>query len=289
MDKYKLLEVYAENLSNAVKREEYLRAAKQFLDSARGPGRKHIEDYITSLKEKGYKPGTVNLHFRVIRRLYAVNNKHWPFKRGEAPVMKQRDEYRPQVSVAIIQGMIEAAKAGRLYPEQRTFLALSTIYGMRRTEMSNVRAKDVNLRKDSLYVATLKGGRERYHLIPPEINPVLAKHDFNVFYCPSTMGRMFRRILAMSGYRELKDVKMGWHAVRRALTMGLVDAGVSVLMLQIFMRWQGGVNEGMEMPARYYGNVVITTGESEPVLQEARVDEQIFEKHPFLPFWRDNA
>jgi hypothetical protein len=42
----------------------------------------------------------------------------------------------------------------------------------------------------------------------------------------------------------------------------------------------------MEMPARYYGNVVVDLDETGPVLEEAKGDEEIFEKHPFLPYWR---
>ena len=288
MDKYEILDAYAENLSSAVRRESYLSIARQFLDFAPGPGRRYIDAYIGHLQKRGFKSGTVNLHFRVIRRLYAVNNKRWPFKRGEAPVIKELDEYRPQLSYEIIEGMVAAAKAGCLYPGQRTFLALSTIYGMRREEMSNIEAKDVNLRRSSLYVATLKEGRQQYHHIPPEIKPILANHDFNEFYCVGTLTRVFRRILVMSGYRELKGVPMGWHAIRRALTVGLVNAGVPMLAVKAFLRWKSGTDK-MEIPARCFGNVVITTNEAEPVLKTAKGDEEIFEKHPFLPFWRDDG
>lgn len=284
MDKAKLLARYERNLSNSNNKAHYLRMAKQFLDNCRGPGRRSIEAYIASLRER-YKPGTVNLHFRVIRRLYAVNGMEWEFTRGEAPVIKELDEYRPQLGLDIIEQMICRAKTGKLYPSQQTFIALSTIYGLRREEMANIRAKDVNLRKSSIYIATVKSGRERYHLIPPEIKPIIAAHDFDQVYPLGTLSVMFKRIIVMSGYRELRRVRLGWHTVRRSLLTGLVDAGVNVLAAKAFLRWRGGEGD-TAMPARYYGNVVITSQDSEPVLQTAKGDEAIFEKHPFLSFWR---
>lgn len=284
MDKAKLLQAYERNLSNARNKAYYLRVAKDFLDHSKGLDRSHIEAYIDSLKER-YKPGTVNLIFRVIRRLYAVNGLTWEFRHGEAPIIKELDEYRPQLGPDIIQQMIYRAKEGKLYTAQRTFLALSMTYGLRREEMANIRTKDVNLRKNSLYVATLKHGRERYHLIPLEIKPIIALHDFDQVYPVGTVSAMFKRIIIMSGYRELRHVRLGWHTIRRALLTGLIDAGVPVLAARAFLRWRGSEGD-MQMPARYYGNVVITSKDAEPVLQTAQGDHAIFEKHPFLPFWR---
>jgi len=259
--------------------------AGRFLDGCKGSGRLHIERYIESLRER-YKPGTVNLHFRVIRRLYAVNGLEWEFTRGEAPVIKELDEYRPQLSPDIIEQMAYRAKTGKLYPEHQTFIALSTIYGLRREEMANIRAKDVNLRKSSIYISTLKSGRERYHLIPKEIKPIIAAHNFDQVFPLGSLSVMFKRIIVHSGYRDLKKVRLGWHTVRRALVTGLVDNGCPLVALKAFVRWRSGEGE-MAMPSRYYGNVMITAKDNEPVLQTARGDEEIFEKyHPFLQFWR---
>lgn len=282
--KNKLLAKYTDNLAISANKNHYLRFARGFLDNANGLDRASIDQYIAELR-KGYGPGTVNFAFRVIRTVFAVNKLNWEYRRGEVPVIKQRDEYRPQLSPHVIEMMIVAAKNGRLFPDEQCFLALSTIFGLRRGELANLRPADINLRSGAIYVATLKSGRERYHLIPQEIHPYIAAHDFNQRYAVATLSQMFKRILAKSGAGTLRKSQPGWHAVRRALWDGLVDAGVNLLAARAFLRWKGATGD-MDMPARYFGNVILDLTETGPVLEEAKGDEEIFEKHPFLPFWR---
>ena len=285
-DKALLLQRYANNLANSTNRNHLLSYARHFLDNAHGLDRHSIDEHLEVLrKSKKYGPGTINFAFRVIRRLYAVNGLPWEYRMGEAPVIREHDEYRPQLGLDIIEHIIWKAKNDQLYPEQRTFLALSTIYGLRREEMANIRAEDVNLRENSIYIATVKSGRERYHLIPPEIKPVIAAHNFNQVYAPGTVSSKFKRIIAMSGYRELRRVRLGWDTIRRALWTGLIDSGVHMLAAGAFMGRRSGEGD-MQVPARYSGNVVITAKDAEPVLNTAKGDEEILEKHPFLPFWR---
>jgi len=284
LDKKKLLRVYAENLAKSDNRNHYLTYAQRFLDSADGLDRASVDRFIADL-QLNYRPSSVNFAFRVIRRLFNVNDLPWPYRKGEAPAIGQRDEYRPQLSARIIEMMITAAKTDRLLPHEQCFLALSTIYGLRREELAKLQAEDVNLKHGSIYVNTRKKGRERYHLIPEEIRPYIEAHDFNEHWAVATMTQVFKRILIKSGAGELRKHRLGWHSIRRAILDGLIDSGVSVLGARAFLRWKGGEG-GIEMPQRYYGNVVVDLGETGPVLEEAKGDEEIFEKHPFLPFWR---
>jgi len=287
IDKDALLEKYADNLSKAANKNQYLRYAHDFLEHADGLTRASIDLYIELLRKK-HKPGTVNFAFRVIRRLFAVNQLPWEYRQGEAPAIGQRDEYRPQLSPQIIEMMIAAAKSGNLYPEESAFLATSTVYGLRREEIVNLRPDDVRLSSGSIYIATIKFGRERYHLIPPEIKPYLAAHNFSQKYGLATVSVMFGRILTKSGLKELRGLRLGWHSIRRAVFDGLINSGVNLLAARSFLRWKSATGE-MAMPSRYYGNVVIDLDGSKPVLEEAKGDEEIFEKHPFLLFWRGNG
>ena len=288
MDKDKLLAAYIKNLANASDPVTYIRRARDFLAHTRGFDKASVSEYIADLPGRcNYKPGTINNIFGVIRRVYAVNGIPWEFNRGEAPPVKQRDEYRPQLAFEIIQGMVEAAKAGRLYPAQQTFLALSTTYGLRQMEMANIRSKDINLHRHSIYIATLKSGRERYHIIPPEIQPYIASYDFDNGYAASSIETFYKKALIGAGYPELAKVKrVGWHAIRRSLVTGLTDNGLDPFKLAAFLRWKS-VSRELAMPSRYYGNVVLSSKDSAPMLQEAASDEEIFAKyHPFLSYWR---
>jgi integrase len=265
-----------------------LKVAQLFLDSVNSLDRVAIDSYVADLKEH-YKPGTVNFRFRVIRRLFEVNGLPWEYRRGEAPMIKQRDEYRPQLPPENIQAMIGAATSGKLLPYEACFLALSTTYGLRRSEIANLQPEDINLKKGSIYVATMKFGRERYHLIPDEIMPYIEAHDFNERFSLATMNVIFKRILRLSVAPRAKALQVSWHAVRRALWEGLMRSGLDPLAASKFMRWRTASSD-MAMPARYYGNVVVDLSDENkavPVLNEAKGDLEIFEKHPFLPFWRE--
>jgi len=285
MDKAALLSKYEANLANSNGRVHYLNYAKAFLEHAEGLSRESVDTYIASLRKKGRRPGTINFAFRVVKRLFSVNGLPWDYRHGEAPAIGQRDEYRPQLSPQVVGMMIAAAKNGKLYPDECTFLACSTIYGLRREEMANLRPPDVNLNSRSIYIATVKFGRERYHMIPPAILPYLEAHKFSDSYGLSTLTQMFHRILIKSGLKELTKRRLGWHSIRRSVFDGLINNGVNPMAARAFLRWKSAFGD-MAMPARYYGNVVIGLNGSEPVLEEAKGDEEIFEVHPFLKFWR---
>ncbi len=283
-----LLAAYEANLAGSPYRGNLLRYARAFLETAPDLHRASIDQYLAILTETS-SPGTVNYAFRVLRRLYAVNNLPWPYQRGEAPAIKERDEYRPQLDPSVVADLVSAAKAGRLYPQEACFLALSTTYMLRREEICNIGPRDVDLQERFLYVATVKSGRERYHLIPGEIIPILGKHDFSEHYAVSTASTMFQRILRKGApYISAKEAKgLGWHAIRRAVAQGLADNGLSPLALIKFGRWRTNAGD-MAMPVRYYGNVVVGK-KKRAVTDEAKSDEEAFEKHPFLPLWRDDA
>ena len=286
MNKEIILAKYADNLSNSSNKNHCLSYAKNFLDHADGLDRASVDRYLEVLRRKGRKPGTINFAFRVVRRLFVVNGVAWEYHRGEAPPIGQRDEYRPQLSADIIRVMTEAAISGKLHEDESCFLASSTIYGLRREEMVDLKPEDVDLANGAIYVSTVKHGRQRYHLVPPEVKPYLAAHDFSQRYSLSGMSQLFWRVVNNSGLGGLKSQRLGWHSIRRAVLNGLIDNGVNPFATRSFLRWKGASSAEMAMPARYYGNVVVNLNGNTPVLEEAAGDEEIFQKHPFLPMWR---
>jgi integrase len=288
VEKKNILEKYADNLSNSGNKAHYLSYARDFLEQSDDLNRISVDRYLDALRKKGRKPGTINFAFRVIRRMFTVNNLPWEYSRGEAPAIGQRDEYRPQLSIDIIKVMIAAAKSGQVYPDEACFLALSTTYGLRREEMVNLTPEDVDLANRAIYVRTVKFGRQRYHLVPPEIHSYLEKHDFSQVYGLATVSQMFHKILNKAGLGVLNSQRLGWHSIRRAVYDGLVNNRVNALAARAFLRWKSAPGE-MAMPARYFGNVVIGLEGSKPVLEEAKGDEEIFELHPYLEFWRKDG
>jgi integrase len=285
MNKAELLKKYESNLAGASRKNHYLSYAKGFLDYADKLDKESINAYIKKLKRQGRAPGTLNFAFRVIRRLFMVNGLEWPFRRGEAPPIGQREEDKPALAPEIIKMMIAAAKNGKLNDDESCFLALSTVYGLRREEMCDLKPVDFDFKHNNVFVTTIKMGRQRYHLIPEEIKPYLEKHDFSKHYTDTAMSQMFWRIINKSGLESFKSEKLGWHAIRRALITLLHQAGLDPFTVHQFMRWKGAERE-LAMDTRYHATHFVGLEGTKVVALEAQSDKDVFKKHPLLKFWK---
>jgi len=181
--------------------------------------------------------------------------------------------------------MVEAAKDDRLDTAPACFLALSTVYGLRREEMCALESGDVDLKHGSIFISTIKHGRERYHLIPAEIKPYLEAHDFSKSYNLTQMSRLFWVIVNGSGLEALKPQRLGWHSIRHTVKTLLDDSGLSLIAVHQFMRWKGAERE-FAMDVRYHASHFVGLDGARVVTEEAESDKEIFEKHPLLQFWR---
>lgn len=285
MDKQALLEKYAASLPDSPFRNHYVSYARSFLDYADGLDKESVNRYLAKLKREGKAANTINFAFGVIRRLFIVNKLDWDFRRGEAPQVGQRDVSKPALDPELIKVMIGAARDGKLDADPSCFLALSTIYALRREEMCDLESGDLDLKADTIFISTAKFGRERYHLIPPEIKPFLEAHDFSTRYSLQQMSQMFWRVVNGSGLEALKPHRLGWHSIRRTVKTGLDDSGLSIYAVHSFMRWKG-VDREFAMDLRYHATHFIGLEGTTVVTDEAESDREIFLKHPFLQFWR---
>ena len=287
MPQTELLEKYASNLPDSRYRNYYISCASKFLNSADGLDKKSINKYLARLKRQGKSAGTINFTFRVIRTLFNVNKLDWPFRRGEAPQIGQRDEYKPALDPELIKVMIEAAKNGKLDNSLSCFLALSTVYGLRREEMCDLEPGDLDFTANTIFISTAKFGRERYHLIPDEIKPYLERHDFNERYSPLQMSQLFWRIVNGSGLGALKPQRLGWHSIRRTVKTLLDDSGLSPYSVHSFMRWKG-VEREFAMDVRYHASHFVGLEGTRLITEEAQSDKEVFEHHPLLLYWRQS-
>ena len=280
-----LLQKYASNLPDDRYRNHYVSYARAFLNSADALDKESINRYLAKLKRQGKSPGTVNFAFRVIRTLFNVNKLDWPFRRGESPQIGQRDEYKPALGPELIRIMVEAARNGKLDTSPACFLALSSVYGLRREELCDLEPGDVDLKADTIFVSTVKFGRERYHLIPVEIKPYLEGHDFSKRYNLTQMSQMFWVVVNRSGLEALKPQRLGWHSIRHTVKTLLDDSGLSPYAVHDFMRWKA-VDRGFAMDIRYHASHFVGLDGTRVVTEEAESDKEIFEKHPLLVYWR---
>lgn len=286
MNKTELLEKYASNLAGSKNRNHYLSYAGDFLDHADGLNKESVVKYAERLRRRKRSAGTINFAFRVVRRLFVVNGIEWPFLRGEAPPIGQRDEYKPALDPELIKIMIDKAKSGKLATDEAAFLALSTTYGLRREEMLDLKPEDVDLINNMIFIATIKHGRQRYHLVPQEIKKYLEAHDFSARYSLTGMGQVFWRIVNNSGLEQLKEHRLGWHAIRRTVLSVLHTAGLDPFSVHQYLRWKGGAEGDLAMDVRYHATSFIGLQGTRVVALEAEGDKDIFAKHPLLAMWR---
>jgi len=281
-----LLAKYASNLPDSRYRNHYVSYARNFLESAAALDKESVNKYLARLKRQGKKPGTINFAFRVIRTLFNVNKLDWPFRRGEAPQIRQRDEYKPALDPELIKIMVEAAKNGRLDTAPACFLALSTVYGLRRGEMCDLELGDVDLKAGTVFVSPVKSGRESYHLIPVEIKPYLEGHDFSKRYRLDQMSQMFWVVINRSGLEALRSQRLGWHSMRRGLIFLLHRSGLDPFTVHHFMRFKGAADRELAMDIRYHATHFVGLEGTRVVTEKAESDREVFEKHPLLQFWR---
>jgi hypothetical protein len=149
------------------------------------------------------------------------------------------------------------------------YLALSSTYGLRREELSDLGRID-----GKVTVNTVKGGPVTTHLVPDEIRPCLAAYERSgVRY----MSSVFQRIVEKVGI-SVGGENYGWHAIRRSLATELLYRDVSLINVVRFMRWSDGSVKGEFGMLAIYGK-----------RNQEEVDRSVFKVHPFLPIWSEGG
>jgi len=281
--------------------------AQRFLAFAGPPpwNRQTVIRYIRHLEKQDYAPGTIRLEYSIVKRVFDAakaiheedqrafifsvdpNNPSavaeiikalsappptWDMGKRGAPKVAAKDVVAPALTAEEIQTMVETAKAGRLEDDEVAFLAVSTTYGLRREEMVRIEPEHFDWGEKTIYILTCKGGDERLHLIPEEIIPWLAGHDFSKRYSLFALSKMYRQIEAKSGIGHREGA--GWHSPRRQLDTMLMDI-LPMPQVKTFLRWK--TRSSSEMPMRYYSAGL------------ERLERAVFSVHPFVPFWADRG
>ena len=291
MDKDILLQRYEKGLTSSGKtRGLYLRYAREFLDFSDGKfDRETILRYLHHLKRKHkYSDGTVNFIFRLIHTLYNRNSVEliregtkWPFGRGETPRIRQNKVVALELDPDVIIEMIETVKA-KGEADEKAFLALSTTYGLRRQEMTGLRAEDVAMDNRTIRIATGKQREQRTHTVPSDIVPALSEYHFSTSISEFGLLSAWYRIECRIGLPHVDQV--GWLSIRRTLYRLLRDR-VPGYVLDSFMRWKRQSPFQASLPNR--AQRVVGRGAIRParINGPRDIDERVFSVHPFLKYW----
>lgn len=269
---------------NASRKDMYVREAQRFLRFSQGDfSRETLLDYINAIEKDNYAPSTITkVMIPTVRRVFKSNKQEWPLLPGEGPALREGDVYNPALDPVLVAKLIKVAKGHGVSRTHRTILALSTIYGLRRIEMSEISAANIDLNNRVLIVHTAKGGRERWHLIPEQILPHLSMPHRSLGQM--AVSRAYWAIEKAAGVERMYEV--GWHAIRRILVRLLIQAGLPGLTVDNFMRWKRG---GSDMKRLYFDSVVVGEGSerTEVGKLDKDVDLAVFKVHPFLNLWSE--
>ena len=296
MSTEKYLERYSEAISDSAN-DQYLSAAKKFLEYSKGNlTGAAVRSYIAAMQNEQYAPGTIQWHYGVIRRLFRTNKVDWPLERKDSPTVPEGEVFAPAIPDRRVIQMIEACKkSNSLSSDHIMVMALSSVYGIRQIEAASIRPQDVMLDSGGgeILVRTAKRGRQRFHMIPPEIVPWISGiEDTGLLHLQARNGtannslfrKLFLQIEEEAGLRHI--IETGWHSIRRILVRLLVDAGIPELTVTEFLRWKTG--DGGAMIGQYYRAQVV---DDDPSMRtgmggrQSESDAKIFEDHPFIKHW----
>lgn len=159
--------------------------------------------------------------------------------------------------------------------DEMFFLAMSTVYGVRREELSRIWDTDFKFTPEgnSVLIHTAKHGPERETMIPDEIHGPISIGLANIIFPVSvtSLSYIYNQIIKHAGVK--KQPNSGWHTIRRALDTDLIDAGLGERIIANYFRWAEGAQA--QMTGRYY-----------TIRSLQRIDQQVFAVHPYLEFWR---
>lgn len=226
--------------------------------------REDLVRFLAWERSQGFIQNSINTHLRAIKLLAQIQDWKWP--KLSMPKVKREDVTR---KIFTKEQVISLIQMGRqlLEPKELSWIALATTYGLRREELGYPEPPEIN--DGTVTIHTVKGGPRTTHLIPPEIKPFL--QEFKP-YSTDYMSHRFLQILYKVGLRVGK--KYGWHSIRRALATELLLSDASALNISRFMRWSDATLQ------QEFGMLTIYAKKD-----QARIDNQIFRVHPFLPYW----
>lgn len=258
--------------ASASTRRSYISVARKLVRQAGKSSdftRQDLLGFIDSLNNGS--PNSLNyqrLAYYALKRILKALGEPWPLdSRSDLPPLPPRMAMqRPSTEFKSLIAMIDHAKSvGGSWGQ--AYLVLSSVYGLRRVEMTTV---DIKLPESKLIVKTAKHGEWREHLVPENLKPYLESYNP---YSIATLSLIYNALASAAGVQ--RQVRENWHSVRRLLDTELIKAGpphVSgpawYLMVKHFMRWN--LPSG-DMAAYYFS--------------AQDVDKEIFSVHPFLGRW----
>ena len=245
----------------------YIHLLRKYKSWVEKTGKLDPVEYLRFLEESGASLSTLRNSYYAISDLYEYQGKK--LRDILRAPSGEEELHQPTLTPEEIRQMVEWAK-DKGSEEERAYLALATVYGMRRIELAQFSQKDIGGRY--IKIRTAKRGTIKEHFLPDEI----ADHVLGHLFKPRSltyMSYLFKAIATKSGVRNEKG--MGWHSIRRALVTGLLRNKAEPVFVAKFLRWAGDRRDSQM-------RMLLTYAQFSP----EEIDEAIYKVHPFLRYWR---
>ncbi|MBU2052530.1 hypothetical protein KKH13_04975 [Patescibacteria group bacterium] len=248
-----------------------------------------VRGWIEKLKAEHYADGTVLQAWSVVRRLFILNHLEWPFHRGDSPMVREQQIYQPRLAPHWVRELVGIVRLkcrpeGDVLPDARhtALLCLSTVWGFRREEMAVMEPAFLDIKNRLLFVATVKRGRQRWHVLPDFLIPPLLEWGFEEKLSLGTISDLFTDLKKMISFTGRE---VGWHAIRRAA----IEAAwgfTTEPKIHTYYRWK---KSRASMALRYATSQMVgpdVEQDRDIGATDREIDELFYAKHPFVDFWR---
>lgn len=231
-------------------------------------GREDFLSYFDNMIDSNYAPASLLQKFHALKKIFEVLGEPFAMKLSDLP-KGTGDQNQPVIAPDTVKAMIRAVKNDGNNLE-KFYLSMSTVYGIRREELSRLTSKNFDFVNEKVDLPRVKHNIKRAYILPSQLpqwlQPAIRKHQ--VPNSKGTVSAIWHDICYRTGYKP--SHRESWHSVRRCLDTMLIDAGVPEAVISNFMGW----SVSSIMVRRYYQASV------------QNVDAQVFKVHPFVGEWQ---
>lgn len=239
--------------------------------------------------EKQYQSGTIAYHQRIVRAFFRAAGVKAPKPAWEH---QESEDTRVAFSTEWIRRAIQVAQSEYADPTDAWILCTCTVYGLRSTEISWLRAEDIDLTNHRIFIHTAKEGEARWQWLPPAVEHQWANGGSQV-----SLKRVHQALKNLAAVGDLPLVKgADIHAIRRGLIIALDQAGVSDAATGHFIRWKlkKGASGDVYREKHRYSHPTQLVGVTEAALEPTAIplpgsraeDQAVWDHHPFLEDWQ---
>lgn len=194
-----------------------------------------IKNFLLKMQDDGAAAQTVNLHLNAIKffykdvvRIYRPINIKFMKRQKRLPVVLSRDE---------IMQVIATIKNKK----HQTMIALAYGAGLRVSEIVNLKAGNIDISSNLIYVRGAKGNKDRRTLLPEKLkkllSAVLIYKDRNDYVFESERGgklttRTVQKIFERGLQRANISKEATFHSLRHSFATHLLENGTSIRYVQ---------------------------------------------------------